>query len=208
MPTWYWPPSLVSLLRIIRKQPPLDLLVGDTQQTKLARAETLRQIIAEYITKNPASAPKFSKLKEEKSVVGSEWSPDKNKERDNRGKVYLYFSPDDATVGLPNIIGMGCWGVDEKSRSALGARFFQRMFASPDGGEASKIGSGPATSTVHFKRNITWTWDRKVNAEALKMEFEPEIGLATLPIGPIDATIALTNFYNIRGKEGMRSDKN
>jgi hypothetical protein len=32
------------------------------------------------------------------------------KDRDNRGKVYLYFCPEDMTVALPNVQGIGWQG--------------------------------------------------------------------------------------------------
>ena len=44
-------------------------------------------------------------------VVGSKWEP--AQDRDNRGKVYLYFSPEDMTVALANVQGIGWQGVPE-----------------------------------------------------------------------------------------------
>ena len=34
-------------------------------------------------------------------------------ERDNRGKVYLYFCPDDTTVALGDVHGIGTYGVPD-----------------------------------------------------------------------------------------------
>lgn len=47
-------------------------------------------------------------------VVGSKWVP--GEDRDNRGKCYLYFSPEDMTVALSNVQGIGWQGVPEYVR--------------------------------------------------------------------------------------------
>ena len=47
-------------------------------------------------------------------VVGGKWVAEKD--RDNRGKVYLYFSPEDMTVALANVQGIGWQGVPEYAR--------------------------------------------------------------------------------------------
>lgn len=58
-------------------------------------------------------------------------------ERDNRGKVYLYFCPDDTTVALDDVRGIGTFGVwdthgkdsDRNPMAELKAvRFYQRMW--------------------------------------------------------------------------------
>lgn len=179
---------------------------GNEQQTTYAREETLRQIIAEYITKSPAKVPAFADLKKLGST-GSDWTPDGNKERDNRGKVYLYFSPDDATVGLPNIQGIGWWGVYNGMREKLGSNFYQRIFASPKGKnpEAPDVGKPPQKYTIHFKWNAGYTFprDRLINAEELPNTFKPDLGDPLLWNGPIDAAIAAANPYTKKGQEGV-----
>lgn len=61
-------------------------------------------------------------------------------ERDNRGKVYLYFSHDDSTVGISDVSGIGTLGVPdvvgphvhflEPAMDALkGKRFYQRLWS-------------------------------------------------------------------------------
>lgn len=56
-------------------------------------------------------------------------------ERDNRGKVYLYFSQDDSTVGLGDVHGIGTFGVPDTLPDKTPAmtelkklRFYQRMW--------------------------------------------------------------------------------
>ena len=180
---------------------------GARQQTEHARAETLRKIIADYITASPATQPAFADTQKLGSV-GKDWRHDQRKERDNRGKLYLYFSPDDGTVGLPNIQGIGWWGVNDKALKGLGSRFFQRMFASPDGAnpQAPPIGAAPASYRLSFKWNILGTWPRTrmINGEELATPFTPQFGPAMLSNGPIDAAIAVTNPYDKKGQEGIR----
>lgn len=56
-------------------------------------------------------------------------------ERDNRGKVYLYFSPDDTSVGLKDVSGIGNLGVPDTlpdgtpvMRHLQSLRFYQRLW--------------------------------------------------------------------------------
>ncbi len=181
---------------------------GDEQQTAFAREETLKKIVADYMTVGAATEPNFVQLKElGDGVVGKGWVATAKKERDNRGKVFLYFSPDDGTVGLPNIQGIGWWGVYEGMRKKLGDRFFQRLFASPIGSnpEAPAIGAGPQSYKISFKWNAGFTFSRKrfINGEPLEEIFTPDFGPALLFNGPIDAAIAVANRYKKKGQEGM-----
>lgn len=181
---------------------------GSEQQTGYAREETLRQIIAEYITTAPASKPSFSEIRSAgDGVVGPSWSANAKKERDNRGKLFLYFSPDDGTVGLPNIQGIGWWGVYDGMLKKLGGRFYQRLFASPIGSNptAPMVGTGPHQITLGFGWNagVTAPRSRTVNAEALEVPFIPDFGEKVLRNGPIDAAIAVTNRYRKKGQEGI-----
>ena len=182
------------------------------QQTTHAREETLRKLVADYITSSPAAIPSFSELKVAgEGAVGREWMPTEHKERDNRGKLYLYFSPDDATVGLPNIQGIGWWGVYPELLPRLGPRFYQRLFASQNGKNrtAPPVGSEPYTIDLKFVWNVlpTLSRTRRINAEALENTFKPDLGAAILPNGVLDAAIATTHQYDTKGKEGMRPDE-
>ena len=50
-------------------------------------------------------------------MVGSQWQS--AEDRDNRRKVYLYFCPEDMTVALDNIQGIGWDGVPDRGASAV-----------------------------------------------------------------------------------------
>jgi len=84
----------------------------DGMQTLSARLKTLVNIVAGVAKgTGKAAAPAFAELKDDKhrGMVGSGWKA--QVDRDNRGKVVLYFCPEDMTVALDNIQGMGWDGV-------------------------------------------------------------------------------------------------
>ncbi|MGK5055241.1 T6SS effector phospholipase Tle3 domain-containing protein [Janthinobacterium sp. RB2P8] len=100
-------------------KPYYHLLSG--AQTMGARLKTLVNIVSGVAKGNgQACKPPFAELKkdEHRGMVGSRWqSAD---DRDNRRKVYLYFCPEDMTVALDNIQGIGWDGVpDHASGSEL-----------------------------------------------------------------------------------------
>ncbi|WP_323615155.1 T6SS effector phospholipase Tle3 domain-containing protein [Pseudomonas putida] len=106
--------------------------------------------IATAVTQAPHAQPPLSALRDSKTYggrTGPRWSPiqgsRKDKvgnftvfpERDNRGKVYLYFCPDDTTVALDDVHGIGTYGVPNAlpdGKPAMAAlqsvRFYQRLW--------------------------------------------------------------------------------
>jgi hypothetical protein len=101
-----------------------------SQQTGRAKLQTLINIVNE-ITKAPHSIPEMADMLidgySSTPRVGPKWTPTagtrKDKqgtdfvtftERDNRGKVYLYFCPEDTTVGLKSVRGIGTFGVPDR----------------------------------------------------------------------------------------------
>ena len=144
-------------------------------------------------------------------MVGKNWEPNKNKERDNRGKCYLYFSPNDRTVGLINVQEIDYWGVHYDLLQRLGPRFYQRVFARRDGSSKAMppVASPVQGVTLKFELRkesgyVSFWRARLINGEELPQPFLPWMGPAQLPINPLDAAIAVTNTYKQPGKEGMR----
>ncbi|PHV34577.1 DUF3274 domain-containing protein [Janthinobacterium rivuli] len=93
-------------------KPYYHLLSG--AQTLGARLNTLVNIVAGVAKGNgQACQPPFADLKkdEHRGMVGSRWQS--AEDRDNRRKVYLYFCPEDMTVALDNIQGIGWDGVPD-----------------------------------------------------------------------------------------------
>jgi pimeloyl-ACP methyl ester carboxylesterase len=85
-------------------------------QTLHARLTTLANIVS-GVQKHKHALPPLSELADTAKhcgVVGGKWVADQD--RDNRGKVYLYFSPEDMTVALANVQGIGWQGVPEYMR--------------------------------------------------------------------------------------------
>ncbi|WKB50896.1 T6SS effector phospholipase Tle3 domain-containing protein [Eleftheria terrae] len=84
-------------------------------QTVHARVRTLAKIV-EGVAKNRHTAPAFRTLKDPQArgVVGARW--EESKDRDNRGKVYLYFCPEDRTVAIGHVQGIGWQGVPDYMR--------------------------------------------------------------------------------------------
>ncbi len=83
------------------------------RQTLHARLETLARI-ATGVTASRHTTPAFTALTEAnvyRGMVGTQWQADSD--RDNRGKVYLYFCPEDMTVALNNVQGIGWQGVPD-----------------------------------------------------------------------------------------------
>jgi pimeloyl-ACP methyl ester carboxylesterase len=93
--------------------------IGD-RQTFNARLQTLAKIVQGVVGKKHATPPLAALTDHAKyhGMVGSKWVA--SADRDNRGKVYLYFCPEDMTVALDNMQGIGWQGVpDFMSGTAL-----------------------------------------------------------------------------------------
>jgi hypothetical protein len=86
------------------------------EQTLHARLSTLANIV-KGVQQQRHGTPALAELPDAAKhcgVVGANWRADGD--RDNRGKVYLYFSPEDMTVALSNVQGIGWQGVPEFQR--------------------------------------------------------------------------------------------
>lgn len=125
-----------------------------SNQSASAKLKTLVDIVNE-VTQHPHSVPELADLMFDSELsggrAGKKWSSaqgsrkDKHghwvtfDERDNRGKVYLYFCPEDTVVGLDDVQGIGTFGVPDKLNLKGGKqvdamdrlkdmRFYQRMW--------------------------------------------------------------------------------
>ncbi len=111
-----------------------DLIDG--RQTVEARLQTLVNIVA-GVAKSKGTEPVFEKISESDcgGMVEGRWKP--GDDRDNRGKVYLYFCPEDMTVALDNIQGIGWQGVpDYISKPGLPKRVASGYLAAKGGTQA------------------------------------------------------------------------
>lgn len=112
----------------------------DEKQTSQAKLKTLANIV-EAVTSARHPKPALTELvctdknPKHRGRTGSKWSQEqgvrplgaggadvKFDERDNRGKVYLYFCTDDTVVALDNIRGVGTYGLPNSVKAvALGS---------------------------------------------------------------------------------------
>ncbi|WP_426100939.1 T6SS effector phospholipase Tle3 domain-containing protein [Massilia sp. TSP1-1-2] len=83
------------------------------RQTFDARLQTLAKIVQGVVGKKHPTPPLAALTDHAKyyGMVGSKWVA--SADRDNRGKVYLYFCPEDMTVALDNMQGIGWQGVPD-----------------------------------------------------------------------------------------------
>lgn len=113
-----------------------DGVTGNHQQTTASRIRTLGNIVR-YVQACKSSTPALedlqftAKVKPSKAVTGPSWRPGNGAqqwaqgevhaftERDNRGKVYLYFCPHDKTVALRTVQGIGWQGVPDKIKTTV-----------------------------------------------------------------------------------------
>lgn len=85
-------------------------------QTLHARLTTLANIV-KGVHARKHGTPELTELTDTKKhfgAVGPKWAA--AKDRDNRGKVYLYFSPEDMTVAFAGVEGIGWQGVPDFQR--------------------------------------------------------------------------------------------
>lgn len=86
------------------------------RQTLHARLSTLVNIVHGVVGKKHAT-PAFTALNNHDvhhGMVSGLWKA--SADRDNRGKVYLYFCPEDMTVALNNVQGIGWQGIPDYQR--------------------------------------------------------------------------------------------
>lgn len=124
-----------------------------------AKLQTFKDIVA-HVTQSPYTEPDLATLMQEHADSGGRagrgWTPERGTrndkrgnpvtfvERDNRGKVYLYFCPEDTVVALNTMQGIGTFGVPDAVMVSMGRgqgkipteamldlanhRFYQRMW--------------------------------------------------------------------------------
>ncbi|RBL21612.1 hypothetical protein BRN31_24585, partial [Xanthomonas oryzae pv. oryzae] len=109
------------------------------EQTTQAKLQTLIKIV-NAVTTQPYARPALSELQVGQPGYGGRtghgWTPSQGTrldaegkqivfaERDNRGKVYLYFCPQDTTVALDQVQGIGTYGVPDTVHVAWKRKFY------------------------------------------------------------------------------------
>ncbi|ACD60752.1 DUF3274 domain-containing protein [Xanthomonas oryzae pv. oryzae] len=109
------------------------------EQTTQAKLQTLIKIV-KAVTAQPYTRPALNELQVGQPGYGGRtghgWTPSQGTrldaegkqivfaERDNRGKVYLYFCPQDTTVALDQVQGIGTYGVPDTVHVAWKRKFY------------------------------------------------------------------------------------
>ncbi|MDD1967293.1 DUF3274 domain-containing protein [Pseudomonas putida] len=178
--------TLSTLIRIV------------TQVTQLPHAHPPLSDLRNLTTYGGRSGPRWS------SVQGTRTDKVGNltvfPERDNRGKVYLYFCPDDTTVALSEVQGIGTYGMPDvlsDGRPAMmylqNLGFYQRMWTkryrdgepvcvgmTPQpqflraGGEHRYPGGDPVVGAI-ARTGIPEGQQRLINGEALNPQHAPDM---------------------------------
>ena len=127
-------------------------LISD-RQTIRSRLETLVNIVA-GVAKSKATSPVFARISETDSggMVHGRWKPDSD--RDNRGKVYLYFSPEDMTVALDNMRGIGWQGVPDTIANVLTAGEMRAYASSNHGAPAPRLRNALGELGIAFRQRV------------------------------------------------------
>ena len=181
------------------------------QQTTEARIATLSGIL-KFIAKSPNPTPALPSLALNNrshygAIGGRKWTGAEAceahingenvrfNERDNRGSIYLYFTPQDQTVGLGNVQGIGWQGIGHQvdgqlAHKVLPPSFHQRIFTlRKRAGEKEKIGfhAPPYVYPLRLEGEKTWEdtglgfFDRGGRAE---LKHDTHVTL-TAPILPV-----------------------
>lgn len=158
---------------VIMVASPYSVLPGTTPKN----SKTLQLLInlVQQITQSPHAQPPLSAARcgvpGYGGRTGPRWSPEQGQrlgpegktvvfpERDNRGKVYLYFCPDDTTVALDDVQGIGTYGVPDVLRNGEPAmtalqsmRFYQRLWTKRQrDGEPVLVGKVPQPDFTRVK---------------------------------------------------------
>lgn len=226
------------------------VIMVDTPYSVLPKAtpkghDTLATLIniATAVTQAPHAQPPLSALRDSKTYggrTGPKWSPTQGSrkdkvgnltvfpERDNRGKVYLYFCPDDTTVALDDVHGIGTYGVPNAladGKPAMAAlqslRFYQRMWTKRHrNGEPVLVGEaiqqtvlraegeprypgGWSTAAVASQAPIAKGEERLINAEPLNPPHAPQMFGAEAVTGtPTQAGLDSPDDVSIRSALG------
>ncbi|MGF6391899.1 T6SS effector phospholipase Tle3 domain-containing protein [Pseudomonas plecoglossicida] len=226
------------------------VIMVDTPYSVLPKAtpkghDTLATLIniATAVTQASHAQPPLSALRDSKTYggrTGPRWSPTQGSradkvgnltvfpERDNRGKVYLYFCPDDTTVALDDVHGIGTYGVPNTlpdGKPAMAAlqslRFYQRLWTKRHrDGEPVLVGDaiqqtvlraegeprypgGWSTAAAASRAPIAKGEERLINAEALIPPHAPQMFGGEAVIGtPTQAGLDSPDDVSIRSALG------
>jgi hypothetical protein len=159
----------------VREVKPADGTPPDDLQTPYARTQTLIDIV-NAVTAEPFALPALADLMVHAAAyegrTGKRWqathglrSPKDGEglvrftERDNRGKVYCYFCPEDTVVGMAGVEGIGTFGVPDtvtEQWTSPRASFGTKHAPSPERATRTFPGMAGGLETMRFHQRM-WT---------------------------------------------------
>lgn len=157
------------------------LTAGGDRPTTQARVNTFRNIAARIKQdKRTFSESELAQLQCGASEDMNFWRPDNERqsgihERDNHGRLYVYFTPHDRVMGSSPLQSIGWQGVNDQVLATLGDNVKQRMLArgTPVGDEpgAKKFGTLPPIQkpVPGVEPSSFWNGNRKVFTPLLKL---------------------------------------
>jgi hypothetical protein len=158
------------------------------QQTTAGREKTLTNF-CKLMATNPKYAPNgqyaaddLQKLKDTLCLSNkAQWS-DARYSRNNFGKVYNYFCPNDTIVSMQQVQGFGWSGISDPLRAKLGANFNQRVFCKDvyvghNTGERFEFSKALSDSGQMSAKNASYNFkDITVDAPVLPVSFQFKLG--------------------------------
>ena len=139
-----------------------SLAQGNDAPTEKARRNTFENIIRHF-TKGyrQLTDDLIAKLRVGVTPDKEYWTPKLPGERDNTGRIYVYFNPHDRVMGSTAMQSMGWQGLPDSVLNKFPGTLFQRMLArtTPCGGEPSKAYLWPRD--LDGKRSPFWNRMKK-----------------------------------------------
>ncbi|QLK62226.1 DUF3274 domain-containing protein [Enterobacteriaceae bacterium Kacie_13] len=158
------------------------------QQTTAGREKTLINF-CQLMATNPKYTPNgqyvaddLQKLKDSLCLSNkAQWS-DARYSRNNFGKVYNYFCPNDTIVSMQQVQGFGWSGISDPLRAKLGANFNQRVFCKDvyvghNSGERFEFSKAMSDSGQMGAKNASYDFKNiTVDAPILPATFQFKLG--------------------------------
>lgn len=118
-----------------------NLAQGNRAPTEKARKKTFENIISRFQSGHrPLTDELLGKLRVGVTSEGKLWTPKAPGERDNTGRLYIYFNPHDRVMGSTALQSIGWQGVPDSLLNQFKGTLYQRMLArtTPCGAEPGK----------------------------------------------------------------------
>jgi pimeloyl-ACP methyl ester carboxylesterase len=134
-----------------------SLALGNDAPTEKARRNTFENIVRHFMKGyRPLTDDLIAKLRVGATPERESWTPKLPGERDNTGRIYVYFNPHDRVMGSTALQSIGWQGLPDSVLVKFPGTLYQRMLArtTPCGGEPGKTYLWPRD--LDGKRSPFW----------------------------------------------------